>query len=492
MSTPITWRNVNGPSPAEAMRPLLGAQQSFNASFDQLGQILNRTEQVGNNNVAVANEVAKQQYLTLLDSAKTPEELAALQQTDQFKSAFVGLNAAAQGQVRTADDARLSALRQQTSQAGQYSDEQQSRGERAIRDQIATLTARGDVAGARALADANPTLLNRGAIEGGIALTEQQAADRLIKQRQFGLQVNQDARAAAAEGRAAGAYPGQQALASAQLGEVQAKAAEAAQLRGVDTLIQTQAAEHQNTVSKNTDLISKAALDMGGIPMKDGRPNFNAMNSKELENFDDYLKKNNLPTTSTITSQDTAAGSKTIDLIRQQYGPAGVARATQLVPQAFDTSGIAKIGKDADRATFNSTKYDQEQAELASRYGGISTETNAAKLMKAADSAIETIAKGRGEEGKIADYRDALTKKLAEGGIKTKDGRRILPSEDALYQIVRSIDSSWRKSATTEFNEAFDRWAQNPDNIKGAEELFGTKQRADARKLDESTEKKRK
>lgn len=478
----ITWRNVDRPSPTEAMRPLLGAQQSFNASLDSLGQILNRTEQVGNNNVAVGNEVAKQQYLTLLDSAKTPEELAALQKTEQFQNAFNTLNAAAQGQVRTADDARLTALRNQAVQGQEYDTGQTAYAQKDARDALAGRVAMG-TATPEEIASAG--LQNSAPLYAALRQGQIGEQDRRLKQQQFGLQVNQDQRAAAAEGRNAGLYPGQLTLQAAQVTDTQNKLADTANLRGVDALVQADAAAHQKYVSENGSVINNIAKDMG-LPMKGDVVNSNALTSAQKSQLNERLTAQGLPLVDDVFGADTKSMGLTLQKVREQFGPAGVARATQIAPAMYSSSAPAKIGRDADAADYASSKYDQERELLESKYSGIATEGSAAKLLRAAQPMVQALAKQNGDEGKVPDYMKALTKKLQTGGIEV-NGRRVLPSEDALFTIIQSIDPSILRSAGGELEDAFDAWTKT--NAEGASQLFGSKERANARKLD--TDKKK-
>lgn len=478
----ITWRNVDRPALSEAMRPLLGAQQSFNASFDTLGQMLNRTEQVGNNNVAVGNEVAKQQYLTMLDSAKTPEELAALQKTEQFQNAFNTLNAAAQGQVRTADDARLTALRSQVTQGQDYATGQTAFAQKALRDQVA-----GEVA----MGTATPERIKEAGLDNSAplyaALRQGQIGeqDRKLKQQQFGLQVNQDTRAGAEENRKAGMYAGQLSLQAAQVTDTQNKLADSAVVRGVDALVQADSAAHQKYVAENGDVINNIATEMG-LPTKEGRLNINALTGPQKAQLNERLTTQGLPLVDDVFGADTKNMALTLQKVREQYGPAGVARATQIAPGMYSSSPVGKIGRDADAAEYNSAKYKTDLEEKQAQYTGISSPSSINTLIKAAAPMVAEVTKERGHEGRASEYMDALTKALKENSIKIGKGdnaREILPSADALYGIIRSVKPAFWSSASTEMEDAFKAWAES--NAKGAAELYDTTDRAKARKLDE-------
>ena len=75
----ITWRNVYGPSLEESSDILTAAGNSFNAGLDSLDKMLKQREavQLANQEAVVKNN--GNAYQNLLASAKTPEELAALE-----------------------------------------------------------------------------------------------------------------------------------------------------------------------------------------------------------------------------------------------------------------------------------------------------------------------------------------------------------------------------------------------------------------------------
>src|SRR5574337_751194 len=79
MGEPITWRNVTGPSPAEAARPLEFARQSFNDAFAGLKQGL--TDYQTAQRAATVRNSAEQRltYQELLNGATTADQVAVLQ-----------------------------------------------------------------------------------------------------------------------------------------------------------------------------------------------------------------------------------------------------------------------------------------------------------------------------------------------------------------------------------------------------------------------------
>ena len=172
MAGPITWQSIRTTAgePADAQRPLIGAQQSFAGVFDGLQNILNQRLAVEQSNNGAVQDAYKQNYLDQLQGAKTPEELAALQPTlEQARAALSPTNRAA---VRGADEARTAGLRQQVTAGQGFVDAQAEHALLPLKDQVASLTASRNFTGARELAGSIPEGRGRAVILDGIAKAE--------------------------------------------------------------------------------------------------------------------------------------------------------------------------------------------------------------------------------------------------------------------------------------------------------------------------------
>lgn len=158
MSQPITWRNVSGPSLAEASRPLQLAQLGFNTGLDALQQTLQAQQAANQTALNLNRETQTQNYLDAVAGAKTPEALAELQRTgflDQMRST---LTPEARAAVRGADEKRAAALQQQVRTNNEFQDYTLDRAQAPVRDQVLALAYSDDFAGAKKLLAANPEL----------------------------------------------------------------------------------------------------------------------------------------------------------------------------------------------------------------------------------------------------------------------------------------------------------------------------------------------
>lgn len=145
MSGPITWKSIVGPSLADASRPLLAAQQSFNGSFDVLNNVLKQRQEAASLAQTRQEEAAKQGYLNDLFAVDNVDALA--QQRQTFQERLKGLTPEQQAAVRGQFDQRVSALREQTLAANEYRNKMQLQEFSPQLDRIRAEIARGNEEG---------------------------------------------------------------------------------------------------------------------------------------------------------------------------------------------------------------------------------------------------------------------------------------------------------------------------------------------------------
>jgi hypothetical protein len=121
MADPITWRNVTGPSLAEAARPLAYAQTSFSSGFDALGNALKDFQTQQKEAWKLQDMDATNAERAAIYGAKTPEELAAL----RASGALGGVVAANGARIDRAAldpviDARPGVLQKQQTEGWQF------------------------------------------------------------------------------------------------------------------------------------------------------------------------------------------------------------------------------------------------------------------------------------------------------------------------------------------------------------------------------------
>jgi hypothetical protein len=157
MSTPITWQNIHGASLAEALRPLEGAQRSFNGAFDQLGALLQQREAIDAGNMATVRKNNTESYLNqVAELGKTPQALQKAIETGALEKIRSGFgNAIDHGATRGAAEALLDTRYKQVTAANSFTDTERDRVEFGLKDQIKGLIAQGKTKEADALLEQN-------------------------------------------------------------------------------------------------------------------------------------------------------------------------------------------------------------------------------------------------------------------------------------------------------------------------------------------------
>lgn len=173
MAGPITWQNVNGPSIAEASRPLEAASRSFNSGFDVLQNVVKERQALDAANVGVRRENNTQQYLDRLsqmgrDPAALREAIAS-GAIDQMRSGY-GPNIDA-ARVRGAAESLLDARYKQQAAADAFDVQTKLTAQKPIEDDIIN-TAYRDLPLAKKLLQENAGLYRAGELSKALSEIE--------------------------------------------------------------------------------------------------------------------------------------------------------------------------------------------------------------------------------------------------------------------------------------------------------------------------------
>ena len=460
MAAPITWRNVDTANLAQSAVPLAYSQQSINGAFDAFQNILRQRQEVDNANTQAIQEVGKQNFLDALAQARTPEQMAALQQSGQLDALRQSMGTQARAAVRGADEARLTSVRQQTAQEQAFNAAQLERSQVPLKDEIASLTANRDFAGARALAEQHPELLNRAALFNGIATAERNAT----------IQARDDA---AAQDNAA--------TRKLNLTEAQTTARERAVSREVDATVRADASAYQTRMANNRQLVNEALLGFSAfdIPRKtDGSVDMSQLTPTQIDEVDAFLasKGNGVPTLDVLETGDTEAAVSVLNRAREAGAtPADMARIQGVLPALLGTTAVNPIGNDAQRIAVRNAQQDALEADAQARLGVVYTPGTAKDLMTVGNQAIDGLRKqGTWRNG---EYRRQLADWVAEQGVKTKDKQgnevRVLPSPEKLAILIQQTDQDWIGDAGgDDLKDALDRWQNSTEAKEGAKTLM--------------------
>lgn len=462
MAQPITWRTVTGASPADAARPLaLGAQQ-LNYGFENLQKLVSGAEDNDRKNWENMKQVNTQNFLDQLATAKTPEELAAMQQAGTLAQLRQGFgNQVDRSAIRSAEENRLNTVRQNVLAGQEYGDKQLDRAQLGTVEQIRALAAQGKTAEAQALFDANPDLRNK-----GMLMEKVVTGERAGKEFQF--KVNDDTRK----------------------GEMHAWTG----TKMADDLVTAAAQRAQMAAAAQA---SRASAHLSGVRAKgEGMENDAkalALAEKKEEQqyvraFDAYIfqhqakvadaKAKGLPT-DTLPSDSEALRNAALEVgkvLGNNLNPTILNRVVAAKAEGFDAgAGMnATIGRDQRALVAEKEKQAARDKYLLENSPGGTGALNPIRDVKEVTEFINTIMGKESTKPKDA-LRGAVSRVINEG-YELKGGKKIPVTKDILMAAINEVkdDRTWlgkmfnnEGSADTLFKNALDRLMENEAVTEG-------------------------
>lgn len=189
MSGPITWRNVTGPSLADASRPLEVAQRTLSGAFDSFGNVLQRQQDVVDRNWDQVKENNTQDFLNKLYSAQGAEGFKALQDSGELDRMLAANGAQIdRAAARSAMDGRLATLQQRDVAGITYKNTMLDDAQAAEVREIGLLTLT-DPAAAQARLAAKPELRAAVQLAQNIDNRKQELVNRERAGQEFGFKV---------------------------------------------------------------------------------------------------------------------------------------------------------------------------------------------------------------------------------------------------------------------------------------------------------------
>ena len=186
MAGPITWRTVNGPSLAEASRPLESAQRSFDSAFTGLGGVLKQAEATDAANWNQAKENNTQNFLNKLYAVQGAEGFKALQDSGELDRMLAANGAQIdRAAARSAMDGRLSTLQQRDKQGWEFANAALDQQESPVVNQVKGLLAQGNLEGAKPLI-ASLSARGQATMLGALDQRERQLVERARSDTEFG------------------------------------------------------------------------------------------------------------------------------------------------------------------------------------------------------------------------------------------------------------------------------------------------------------------
>jgi hypothetical protein len=442
MATPITWQNVNAPSNDAAMRGMESAGQNLTGGLDKFASILANREQVNQGVADRGRQASQEEYLNLVQSYKTPEELQAARMSGVLDQRLASLDPRNQAAVRGAQEARITSLQTQATAGNTFATGQKTFADAPMIEQHNQLVANGDTVGAAALRAAN-TGVNWGnsaqdAWDAGRTRNNQNTADTLAAEIDPVALENAKANALLAPGARAQAVLEQE-LKAINLANQQRTADQEVEDRKIaESTARFATISQQRTAAVRTGygVLAKAR---GFNLAPDGGPDRSRMTDSEIAILTAAGKAAGMPAFDTMFSGNTQSAAALKKSLKDQgFSDRAITNAGDLINGAADTSSVgALVGNDRVRAATAQATMDVMQEETDSKNWYAPGSPNARSDYETLAKDIEAMFKGTNMIEDLPDIQNLLNK-AATTGIEVSTGVFLTPSKNDMMAAVRS------------------------------------------------------
>jgi len=487
MATPITWQNVNAPSNDAAMRGMESAGQSLTGGLDKFASILANREQVNQGVADRGRQASQEEYLNLVQSYKTPEELQAARMSGVLDQRLASLDPRNQAAVRGAQEARITSLQTQTTAGDTYAKGQKTTADAPMIEQHAQMVASNDTVGAAALRAANPNVnwgnSAQNAWDADRLRSSQGRTDEVAVAAQPGILsrlVQTDALnqikdpAALAEERARVALQptvlANAALTAQQEGRV---LTDAVQSRALETEVGTMQASFLQDRNEQGKAMGAMATQLGLPVDAAGYPKFNEMGEVARKKFNDFAAANNSPLSDSFMKGDTQAANAFMEklTLSGKYSPELLAKQRASIFSAFNTNTLRdQTGNDSFNSKLAAAKNDVvNQAKTDKDWYPAGSPAAAAGFEALQKEVVDLIdvTSGIDPEEDVSAVQ-AFVARMARRGIELDDGTFITPSVQDVRDVIRGAEGGWFKDVTRSKNaeNELKKLAKTPEVIK--------------------------
>jgi hypothetical protein len=455
MAEPITWRNVQGPSLADASRPLEAARLTLNSGFDNFNNLIKGVENVDAANWQQQKENNTQDFLNKIYAVQGAEGYKALQQSGELDR-MIAANGAQidRAAARAAMDGRLATLQQRDQAGWAYNNAALDEKEAPLVNQVKGLLAQGKTKEAIPLiATLSPR--NGAAMYQSLDARQQLEIDRKRGDTRFSWEEDEAKQKAALR-------PGeivkqdltnqglrnQNTLAGLNIDEKRLSIKDAAELRNLNN---TLALAQQQYVARQDEL----GRSMGGLATSlnlpvgpTGIPRFSDMTSDQIKAFDAAADARGMPKSTAYTNGDTAFANNFYDGLTKsgQFSPGILAKFKDTIRGSFSTgAGTSLVGNDAANRDLayaqNQVAFDEKDADNWYKPGSANARRTYEGLAEKIDGMF-----GKDEREDLPDVQKLLARLAREGmPVKGKDGKtvQVVPSQNDILAAVRSTYEGW-------------------------------------------------
>lgn len=444
MATPITWQNVNASPNTDVMRGMESAQKSLTGGLDKFSSMLADREQINQGVADRGRQATQEEYLNLVQSFKTPEELQAARMSGVLDQRLAALDPRNQAAVRGATEARISSLQTQATAGNTFAQGQKDFADKPLIDQHALYVALNQPKAAQELRINNPGVNWAASIQSGYDTGRLRNTN-----------AQTDALAAVQNPVA---LADAEALAD-QAPEARAQAVIAQRLKGIglndqvrvadnaeqDRLITGVTAEAASQYSKNSRAdslrLGGLATELGMETNAAGFPDLTRINEEDLKRLNASAKTRGFISTEQMNSGDTVMANQFIAGMRldPRFTPESIERNLAKMRNSFDKTGqIAPVGADAAAIRLSQAQEQVMDAEIKASNWYAPGNADAKKSYEVLAKEIEPMFNAASNMAEDLPDIQNLLYKAATTGIEMKDGRFLTPSTQDMLAAVRS------------------------------------------------------
>lgn len=503
MAEPITWRNVTGPSLADASAPLARAQAGISGAFDNLMGLVKKQEDTGEANWEQVKKNNTADFMAKLYGATTGDQFKQLQDSGALQQALTANGAQIdRAAALAAMDGRGSALQQRDVAGIQYKntmlDEAQAADVRRI--QMLTLN---DPDVAKAELAANPNLRAAVQLAQGIDTRERtltvrgredkrftfEESDEAQKERMRPLDIKAKEAAIAASGLSA-----QQAR--LQINKLRRDEEDALEVRKLEETVANATQRYQTdraSIAKNMGVLAQQLkLPMTGA----GTPDFDQFTADDVKKLDEATKANKtvqLPTATDFMTGDTKAANAFVEGLSGsgQFRAGTLKKFKDQIRGAFDSNAsTASVGNDAHNRAVATAQNQVKMDEMDANNWYAPNHPQARKsyedLAKDVPNLLDKTS-GWGSEKDVSALQ-GLVHEMGTKGVHIGGGKYMTPSVEDMRHAIRTASGNYFTDTARANNarEILEDLAKSPrviSSLKDGEESAMFRRRQAVKKI---------
>lgn len=446
-----------------------GAVNTANNAFDFFSKLVQQHQAVDANNVVVGDNLNKQNYLDLLQTAKTPEEVAALHASGKLAAARNILGVASRDATRGSEEARTTGLQQRILTENKFNDDTRLNTEQPLLDKAKAMIIARDPGALDFVNGAN--VRDKSSLVALMHTTGRQVLDEAQADKLRPLTLATAQRAD---------ETGQLTLA-----EAKRATAEAERQRQLDLAATDFISNHQGTSKAIKNGIDSGIANFPGVAQlprnSDGTVAFERLPAPITTALNTHLNKQGLPTIDALGGDTNALTNARARLVSAGARPADMQRLEPYLAGALNTASPAPIGRELETAQRTLRGLQAEEGSVNDQFGTVSSQGNKAGLLDSVKDTVDSLRTGI--LGSKERYTRGVAKWLDGGGIPVLDpkgnptGERVLPSPAQLNLVINKLNTGNFWNRESDIPNLMDEWAKSAEAQEGAKKVIAIRDR---------------